>query len=164
MSVLLDLTELLDYSDYERCKWKEWIAADSRRLDIPFQRDGRFPTIGSLFDHTFLVERRHLARLQGGTPPGATGVAHGDWKALFEYAELVRADFRKYLADVDQPETLEPITIVAQSATRTMARRQLATHIVLHEVRHMAQIAFAVRASGAVPPGDHDLFYFAAEA
>ena len=164
MSVMLDLTELLDYSDYERCKWKEWIAADQRRLDIPFQRDGRFPTIGSLLDHTFLVERRHLARLQGGTPPGSTGVASSDWEALFEYAELVRADFRKYLADVDQAETLEPITIVAQSATRTMARRQLATHIVLHEIRHLAQIAFAVRASGTVPPGDHDLFYFAAEA
>jgi hypothetical protein len=31
--------------------------------------------------------------------------------------------------------------------------------MALHEVRHWAQIASAVRAAGFVPPGDHDLFY-----
>jgi uncharacterized damage-inducible protein DinB len=30
---------------------------------------------------------------------------------------------------------------------------------LLHEVRHWAQIAAAVRAAGHPRPGDHDLFY-----
>jgi uncharacterized damage-inducible protein DinB len=30
---------------------------------------------------------------------------------------------------------------------------------LLHEVRHWAQIAAAVRMAGCTPPGDHDLFY-----
>jgi uncharacterized damage-inducible protein DinB len=42
-----------------------------------------------------------------------------------------------------------------------MSRRKLATHVVLHEVRHLAQIALAARAAGVAPPGDHDLFFFA---
>ena len=41
-----------------------------------------------------------------------------------------------------------------------MSRRKLATHVVLHEVRHLAQIALAARAAGVAPPGDHDLFFF----
>jgi uncharacterized damage-inducible protein DinB len=160
MSVAVALEELVDYSDHERRKWKEWIAVDPKRLEIPFQAGGRFPTVGSLLDHIFLVERRHLSRLQGANPPDATGVRPGDWKALFEYAELVRADFRKYVADLDETKGREPMTITVQSGTYAMTRRRLATHIVLHEIRHLAQIAFAVRLTRQEPPGEHDLFYF----
>lgn len=160
MDPAISLRELLDYSDHERRKWREWIAADPKRLDIPFHGQGRFPTIGSLFDHIFLVERRHLSRLEGGTPPDATGVAPRDWEGLFEYADLVRADFRAYAANVGEEEAGRPMTIVAQSGTQTMTRRWLATHIVLHEIRHLAQIAYAARQAGQEPPGKHDLFYF----
>jgi uncharacterized damage-inducible protein DinB len=52
------------------------------------------------------------------------------------------------------------MTVVALSATQTMRKRRLATHIVLHEIRHMAQIAYAARNAGQAPPGQHDLFYF----
>jgi uncharacterized damage-inducible protein DinB len=161
MTVSVELRELLDYSDHERGKWREWIAADARRLDIPFQPGGRFPTIAALFDHVFLVERRHLSRLQGSTPPESTGVKAGDWKALFEYADLVRADFRRYITDVDQEEVRESMTVAVQSGTWTMTRRRLATHMLLHELRHFAQIAYAVRNTGQEPPGEHDIFYFA---
>ena len=161
MTVSVELRELLDYSDHERRKWREWIAADPRRLDIPFQNGGRYPSLWALFDHIFLVERRHLARLQGGTPPESTGVRQGDWGALFEYADLVRADLRRFILDLDERESHEAMTIVVQSGTRTMTKRRLATHILLHEIRHAAQIAYAARNGGHPPPGEHDLFFFA---
>jgi uncharacterized damage-inducible protein DinB len=160
MTVAIELRELLDYSDHERGKWREWIAAAPARMEISFQGGGRFPTLGSMFDHVFLVERRHLCRLEGGTPPEATGVPAGDWQALFEYGELVRADLRSYVADLDPDEARQTMRIVAQSGTRTMTRRELVVHIVLHEVRHLAQVAYAVRLAGHAPPGQHDLFYF----
>ena len=160
MSVSVELRELLDYTDHERQKWRQWIAADPRRLDIPFQSGGRFPTVGGLLDHIFLVERRHLSRLEGGTPPESTGVKHGDATALFEYADLVRADLRRYLATCDATEAQQTMTIVVQSGTQTMTKRRLATHILLHEIRHTAQIAFAARGAGHEPPGQHDIFYF----
>jgi uncharacterized damage-inducible protein DinB len=160
MTMTLALDELLDYSDHERAKWQNWIAAEPERLQIPFQRGERFPTIGALLDHVFLVERRHLSRLQGGSPPESTGVAGGDWKALFEYAALVRAELRKYVAQLDEDAARQELRIVVQSGTRTMSRGRLATHIVLHEVRHLAQIAYAVRVAGLAPPGEHDIFYF----
>ena len=160
MTVAVDLGELLDYSDHERRKWRQWIAADPRRLDLPFQSGGRFATIGSLLDHIFLVERRHLSRLEGATPPDLTGVRADDWNALFEYADLVRADLRKYLADLDDAEARQQMTIVVQSGPRAMTRKRLATHIVLHEIRHLAQIAYAARSAGQEPPGEHDLFYY----
>ena len=160
MTPAVELRELLEYTDHERGKWREWISAAPERLDIAFQTGGRFPTVGSLFDHVFLVERRHLSRLQGAAPPDSTGVKHGDWHALFEYAELVRADLRRYLDELDEDTARQPLTIAVQSGTHTMTKRRLATHILLHEVRHTAQIAYAVRSAGHEPPGQHDLFYF----
>ena len=44
--------------------------------------------------------------------------------------------------------------------TVTMSRRRLVTHIFLHEIRHLAQLALAARTAGIEPPGKHDLFFF----
>lgn len=162
MSVAVSLEALLAYSDHERRKWRDWITADPGRLRLAFQPGGRFPDVSSLLDHLFLVERRHLARLQGGTPPAATGVAPGDARALFEYADLVRADFRAYLAAMSEEDagTTMTITGLQSSGDISMTRRRLATHILVHEIRHLAQVAYAARLAGHEPPGQHDLFYF----
>jgi uncharacterized damage-inducible protein DinB len=155
------LAELLSYSDHERAKWRAWLEADPSRLSLPVQDGGRFPTIGSLLDHMFLVERRHLARMEGATPPDSTGVAAGDVKGLFEYGELVRADFTRFVSTLDDATAAQRFTFTIPTGPQTMSRRKLATHVVLHEVRHLAQIALAARAAGVAPPGDHDLFFFA---
>jgi uncharacterized damage-inducible protein DinB len=162
MNVAVSLASLLAYSDFERQKWREWLESDPSRLALAFQPGGRFPDLGSLFDHLFLVERRHLSRLEGAVPPSATGVAPGDVAALFDYADLVRADFRAYLDTLDEQTATTPIVITGlqSSGDITMSRRRLATHILLHEIRHLAQIAYAARRAGHEPPGQHDLFYF----
>ena len=161
MSVTIEFPQLLAYSDYERQKWRDWIAADPTRLSIVLQPGGRFPTAAELLDHIFLVERRHLCRLQGSTPPEETGVPLGDWPRLFEYADLVRADFRRYVSDLtnivaDGTLTWNAIGI----GPVTLSRRRLVTYVFLHEVRHLAQLAGAARAAGVAPPGNHDLFLF----
>lgn len=161
MSLRITYEQLLDYSDHDRRKWRDWVAADAGRLDIPVQPGGRFPTVGALLDHIFFVERRHLCRLEGGTPPDATGIPQGDWQRLFEYAALVRGDLRRYAADLDDAEAGETLTWQYLDREYTMTRRRLLAHIVIHEIRHLAQIALAARAAGVEPPGEHDLIYFA---
>lgn len=160
MSVTLGLDEMLAYSDHERGKWKAWVAADPSRVGLAFQPGGRFPTVGALLDHVFLVERRHLSRLEGGEPPDATGVAPGNWQELFEYAALVRADFRACVAEMPDATAEATITFTVQTGTFTITRRKLAIHIVLHEIRHLAQLAYAARAAGLEPPGFHDYLYY----
>ena len=160
MSVGLSLVELLDYSDHERGKWRDWVAADPRRLNLIFQAGARFPTVWSLVEHIFLIERRHLARLEGGTPPDTTGVAPGDWQALFNYADLVRADLRQFIIGLSESDAAETFTFTLPRGTYTTSRRKLTAHILLHEMRHWAQIAYAARAANVEPPGEHDLFFY----
>jgi uncharacterized damage-inducible protein DinB len=159
MSVALDLVVLMAYSDQERGKWRAWIASDPTRLSIPFQRDGRFPTVGSLLDHMYLVERRHLARMQGRVLPDKTGISQGDWNGLLAYADAARADLRSYLDGLTEETAGQWMTFTVSSGTFTMTRRKLASHILLHEIRHLAQIAYAARLAGHEPPGEHDFFY-----
>jgi uncharacterized damage-inducible protein DinB len=161
VSVGVGLELLLDYSDHERRKWRDWVAADPTRLDIAVQPGARFPTAGALLDHVFFVERRHLSRLEGAALPEQTGIPPGDWKRLFEYGDLVRADLRRYVSDIDDRTGSETMTFVPMGGgTVTMTRRRLLMHVVLHEVRHLAQLALAARGAGVPPPGEHDLFYF----
>ena len=162
MTVAVSLSSLLAYSDCERKKWRDWLEANPARLRLPFQPKGRFSDVAALFDHVFLIERRHLSRLEGAVPPTATGIAPDDVAALFDYADLVRADFRAYLDACDETLAGQPIVLTGlqSSGDITMSRRRLATHILLHEIRHLAQIAYAARLAGHEPPGQHDIFYF----
>lgn len=161
MSVSVELSALLHYSDHERRKWRDWFAADPARLNLPFQRaeGSRFPTVWSLLDHVFLVERRHLCRLTGAPPPESTGVAPGDWRGLFAYADRAQEDLRRYLAELDDEQAATVVTYQVQGGPYSMSRRKLAAHIALHEIRHLAQVAYAARQAGHEPPGKHDYFY-----
>jgi uncharacterized damage-inducible protein DinB len=127
---------------------------------MTFQPGGRFPTVAALLDHVFLVERRHLARLEGGVPPDATGVARGDVSALFDYADLVRSDFRQYVAQMNEAAAGATITFTVETGTLTITHRRLAIHVVLHEMRHLAQLAHAARVAGHEPPGFHDYLFY----
>ena len=160
MSVSVDLQHLMSYSDHERMKWKAWLATDpGTRLAIPFQTGARFPTVGSLLHHVFWVEERHLSRLEGHPLPD-TDIPQDDLPALFEFGDRVRANFRQYVTTIDEKRFSEPITFSLRGAPMiTVLRRKLATHILLHEVRHFAQIAYAVRVAGHEPPGEHDYFF-----
>ena len=160
MSVSVDLQHLISYSDHERMKWKAWLASDAgTRLAIPFQTGARFPTVGSLLHHVFWVEERHLSRLEGHPLPD-TDMPHDDLPALFEFGDRVRANFRQYVTTIDEKRFSEPITFSLRGGPMiTVLRRKLATHILLHEVRHFAQIAYAVRVAGHEPPGEHDYFF-----
>ena len=72
---------------------------------------------------------------------------------------------KKYIQELYETEAEEVVTwTVASGAfppgTYSVTRRKLTIHILLHELRHLAQIAYAARAAGQAPPGEHDYFYY----
>jgi uncharacterized damage-inducible protein DinB len=160
MTPTLTLDELLGWNLEERAKWHTWLLAQPGAMSVALQPGGRFPTVGSLIDHIFLVEVRHTRRLQKLDLPGGTGVAAGDIDGLFEYAQHGHAGLRAYLATATDLDLRTPRTITVQSGgSFSMTPRKLLFHMALHETRHWAQVASAVRYAGLHPPGDHDLFY-----
>src|SRR6188472_741122 len=74
MTLQISIDELLRYSSEERDKWRQWLVTHPAAMESPVQPAGGFPTIGKLIDHIFIVERRHLQRLQGQPLSSATGL------------------------------------------------------------------------------------------
>lgn len=159
MVVNISLDELLGWTAEERAKWLPWLKANPGAMDVTIQPGGRFPTVGALIDHIFLVEVRHTLRLQRQELPTQSGVVANDIDALFAYGRRAREGVLRYVPTLSIDDLNQPRDVVVASGTYQLSPRKLLFHMALHEVRHWAQVAAAVRMAGFTPPGDHDLFY-----
>ncbi len=155
----IGIDELVRYTNEEREKWRAWFAAHPAAIDAVVQPGGRLPTVGRLIDHIVLVERRHLQRLTGDPLSPSTGLTGSNAPPLFDYGASVRRELEQYVAGQDDEEADQIRTFEVRERQWPMTARKLLFHILLHEIRHWAQIALAVRQAGFEPPGDHDLFY-----
>jgi uncharacterized damage-inducible protein DinB len=156
----LDFTELMRYTQEERDTWRTWFAAHPDALAVEVQPGGRYPTVGTLIDHIFLVERRHLQRLTDAPLDAKTGLSGHHAPPLFDYGASVRRELEQFASDLDEDIADEPRTFTVQSSGDVvLTPRKLLFHILLHETRHWAQVALAIRRAGLEPPGKHDLFY-----
>ena len=151
--------ELLRYTQEERDKWRAWFTAHPDAIEAEVQPGGRCPTVGSLVDHIFLVERRHLQRLTDAPLDSKTGLSGHHVLPLFDYGASVRRELETYVADLDDFVADESRTFTVANGDYVLTPRKLLFHCLLHETRHWAQIALAVRRAGFEPPGNHDLFY-----
>jgi len=159
MALFLSLDELLRYTGGERDKWRGWLITHGSAIEIPVQTGARFPTIGKLIDHIFLVERRHLQRLMELPLSDRTGLTGNNAQPLFDYGASVRRELEQYVQDLDDELADQIRTFDVNDHPWPMTPRKLLFHILLHETRHWAQIALALRLAGIEPPGEHDLFY-----
>lgn len=155
----LQFVELLRYTQEEREKWRAWFVAHPDALELEVQPGGRFSTIGSLIDHIFLVERRHLQRLRNAPVDTKTGLSGNHAPPLFDYGASVRRELDQFVSALDEDAADEPRTFTVQTGDFILTPRKLLFHCLIHETRHWAQIALSLRRAGLEPPGNHDLFY-----
>jgi uncharacterized damage-inducible protein DinB len=159
MPLALTFDELIRYTNAEREKWRAWLVVHPEAMDLPVQPDGRHATVGKLIDHIFLVERRHLQRLMDEPVATRTGLTGNNAPPLFDYGASVRRELEQYAADLDDDIADQVRTFEIREQRWAITPRKLLFHILLHELRHWAQIALAVRLGGLAPPGEHDLAY-----
>jgi uncharacterized damage-inducible protein DinB len=155
----LSFAEFDRYTQEEREKWRMWFMIHPQAMEIELQPGARFGSVGALIDHIFLVERRHLQRLRGTEPDTKTGLSGLNAPPLFDYGASVRRELEQFVDELDDDVADEPRTFTVQSGSFSLTPRKLLFHCLLHETRHWAQIALAVRRAGLEPPGNHDLFY-----
>ena len=151
---MLTLTydELLRYTLEERDKWRRFFSSHPQSMETPFQPGGRFSTVGKLIDHIFLVERRHVQRLRGEPLADRTGLTGNNAPPLFDYGASVRRELEQYAGELDEDVAGQIRTFEVRDQQWPMTARKLLFHVLMHEIRHWAQIAMAVRLAGFEPP------------
>jgi uncharacterized damage-inducible protein DinB len=155
----LEFEAFARYTNEEREKWRRWFTAHPDAMDVEVQPGGRLPTVGVLIDHIFIVERRHLQRLTRHPLDNTTGLSGRHAAPLFDYGASVRRELMQFVAELDDEAADRPFAITVQTGELQITPRKLLFHCLLHETRHWAQIALALRRAGLEPPGNHDLLY-----
>ena len=161
MPVDISVTDLLAYTDWEREKWLDFMRRhDAGILEISAgpHGDGRFEKIGELIRHIFSAEQRYVERLSGLPLTDTAGIPWNDAETLFQFGQRTRRDLRNFLetfpaADWDIPRKF---TILGNSLSATP--RKIVSHILVHEIRHWAQIGTLLRLHG-LTDGFHDFLF-----
>lgn len=151
MSLHLSLSDLWDYTDWERQKWYDWLrqhGEQALKTSVGPHGDGRFQTVGEQVRHIFSAEKRYVERLSGQPLTESGSVPTDNIEALFQFSR----ESRKALKDLigvfpaEEWDALKEIRVWNYHLSTTP--RKIVTHILLHEIRHWAQIATVFRLKG----------------
>jgi uncharacterized damage-inducible protein DinB len=150
LSVGLSLIELMEFTEWERSKWYEWL--QERRdtvLTISTGPDSdRLPNVGESVKHIFIAEKHHVDRLSNRPITDTASVSSDNVEKLFQFGRRSRKDLTEFVdllppGDWDVPREFNIVSNLV-----SVTPRKLIVHVLIHEVRHWAQIATLLRLNG----------------
>ncbi len=149
MSVGISLEELLAWSQETSNFWKAHLGANPQLLELPCGIGGT-DNVQAFVRHIWGVDLRWSQRLAGLPVMDREQMPTGPLDALFALHTQAVEIFRGLLAAPDEswelPFVLEIDSLPPEA--RSMSRRKIALHALLHGQRHWAQWATLVRAAG----------------
>jgi len=149
LTVSLDL--LLDYTEWQRQKWQEWLAeTGDSALSVGSgpHGDGRFGTAGEIVKHIFSAEKRYVDRLSGQPITDTSALPADKAETLFEFGRTSRKSLRELLAGFPEHQWDVPQELKFPAGSVSATPRKIVMHVLLHEIRHWAQIATLLRLNG----------------
>ena len=111
-------------------------------------RDGRFESVGDLIRHIFSAEKRYVDRFAGRPVTDPAGIPTGDAGALFAFGQQSRADLRDFVDRFPAEEWDTMLELSLMGSVLHATARKIVGHILLHEIRHWAQIQTILRLGG----------------
>jgi hypothetical protein len=100
MSASLSLTEFIEYTDWERGKWHDWLRQrgdDVLAVSAGPHGDGRFQIVGDLVRHTFSAEKRYVDRLSNRRLTDTASIPNDSIDALFQFGGQSRTDLKEFV-------------------------------------------------------------------
>ena len=158
MPLTISYDELLRYTTEERDKWRGWFGA-TRRPWRPRSSRAAGCRRSANSSTTSFSSSGGICSGSGRAAGVRTGLTGSNAPPLFDYGASVRRELEQIMRTLGEEVADEIRTFKVREQKWPMSSRKLLFHILVHEMRHWAQIALAVRLAGLDPPGDHDLFF-----
>ena len=153
----LDLDILLAYTDWERGTWHSWFGEHPQALAISTggHGDGRFEALGHVVRHIFSAEQRYVERLAGRLLSDTSTIAVDNVDTLFQFGRQSRAALRDFIATFPPTDWDSPRDFTLLNNQIRATPRKIIIHVLMHEIRHWAQIGTTARLQGfKVEPHD----------
>ena len=151
MPVNLSLIDLIQYTDWERQKWYDWLRQhgdEVLKISAGPHGDGRFSTVGEVVRHIFSAEKRYVERLKGRSLTDTGNVPTADIEALFQFSQQSRNELKEFFETFPAQEWDIPQDFRLLDYSLTASPRKIIIHVLMHEIRHWAQIATLLRLNG----------------
>ena len=161
MPANLTLHDLLEYTDWERQKWYDWFRQHGDqvlRISAGPNGDGRFDSVGELIRHIFSAEKRYVERLSERPLTDTASITNDSVEALFQFGRQSRKELREFIESFPAQQWDAPQELKLMNSSLTVTPRKIVVHILMHEVRHWAQIATLLRLNG-LPAELHDFLF-----
>ena len=156
MSVNLSLNDLMEYTDWERQKWYDWLQQHGDqvlKIDAGPHGDGRFQSVGELMRHIFSAEKRYVERLSGRPLTVPASIPPDNIEGLFQFSRQSRKELRELVETfpAQKWDALEELEFPHLNITGRATPRKIVVHVLMHEIRHWAPIATLFRLQGLTP-------------
>ncbi len=152
---------LLGYTDAETRRWQEWFrASPPEALDVPIG-EGRTATVGGPIVHIAAVELRYAERLLGEPVTPYEALPTDSIDAIFDAVWTAREKLRRYLASATEADFARVLTFeTVTMGTLSASAHRIIGHVLIHGVRHWAQIATPLRQHGYRRSWPHDFLFY----
>lgn len=137
--------------------WKSR-GAEVLQIGVGPHGDGRFEAVGELIRHIFSAEKRYVERLSDRPLTETSAIPTDDVERLFRFGHQSRSELRKFIEEFPDERWDAPEELTLMKSTLKVTPRKIVIHVLLHEIRHWAQIATLLRLQG-VKGGFHDFLF-----
>ena len=147
----VSLSELMEFTGWERSQWRERLTAHGDAAlgtGVGAHGDGRFETAGDLVKHIFIAEKHHVDRLSNRPITDVSTIPGDTVEKLFSFGARSRRDLAAFVAAEPADDWDAPREYNINGKMVGVTPRKFIAHILLHEVRHWAQIATILRLNG----------------
>lgn len=147
MPLLLDVHELLCWNDLSALHWRGLLQAHPEVLALPcdIRSSG---DVAHLLQHIMAVELRYAQRLSSEPESPYETIPFASANELFAVHDAALARVRVLLADEAYDWSRELGFSTLSSGRLSATRRDMLVHLLLHSIRHYAQLATLVRHAG----------------
>ena len=151
MSIGLSLDELMEYTEWDRGKWYDWLRRHGDHV-LPISAgphgDGRFQSVGDLMLHIFSAEKRYVERLSNRPLTDVTLIPNDNIETLFHFGRQSRKDLQEFTATFPAQNWDVPQDFNLLNNLLRATPRKIIVHVLMHEIRHWAQIGTILRFNG----------------
>jgi len=157
----LSIDDLFAYTDWDRERWHNWFRANgvgALATSTGPGGDGRISTVGELIRHIFSAELRYAERYTNQPLTDTTSISSTDVETLFEFGRHSRQSLTGFVAGLTEADGGKDFSFSLFTSTVTASPKKVVMHVLVHEIRHWAQIATMLRGAGH-KVDHHDLLF-----